>query len=194
MDISSDLLDVGRSRAEEEGLDMEFINCSATDVPLPSASLDICVVPELLEHVVEWQPVLNEAGRMLRPGGLLYLSTTNSLCPVQEEFNLPLYSWYPAVLKHYYERLALTTRPEVANYAKYPAVHWFTYYQLCNSLRQRGFDQFMDRLDMIEVRVNDSLQAKVASVLKSIPSARFFIQTITNGSYLLAFKSAAVQG
>jgi hypothetical protein len=110
---------------------------------------------------------------------------------VQEEFNLPLYSWYPAILKRHYEHLALTTRPEIANHAKYPAVHWFTYYQLCNALRERGFDRFMDRLDMIEIRVKDSFQARVAGVLKSVPFSRFLVQMITDGSYVLAFKSAS---
>lgn len=189
IDISRDLLEVGQKRAEEEGLEMQFINCSATNIPLPDACLDICVVPELLEHVVDWQPVLDEASRVLRPGGLLYLSTTNRLCPVQEEFTLPLYSWYPAVLKRRYEHLALTTRPEIANYAKYPAVHWFTYYQLRKALRERDFDQFLDRLDMIEVRVEGTTQAKVASVLKRVPFFRFLVQIITDGSYITAFKA-----
>jgi 2-polyprenyl-3-methyl-5-hydroxy-6-metoxy-1,4-benzoquinol methylase len=55
--------------------------------------MDVCLLPELLEHVADWQSCLNEAARVLRPGGLLYLSTTNVLCPRQQEFNLPLYSF-----------------------------------------------------------------------------------------------------
>jgi len=110
--------------------------------------MDVYVVPELLEHVVDWEGVLNEAARILRPNGVLFLSTTNALCPVQNEFNLPLYAWYPAFMKRHYERLAVTTRPEVANYAKYPAVNWFTFYSLRSALRARGFNRFLDRLDM----------------------------------------------
>ncbi len=62
----------------------------------------------------------------MRPGGVLYLTTTSCLCPSQMEFRLPLYSWYPGFLKRRYERLAKTTRPELANFAIYPAVHWFS--------------------------------------------------------------------
>jgi ubiquinone/menaquinone biosynthesis C-methylase UbiE len=194
IDLSKDLLEVGRRRAEEEGLEMEFINCSATNTPVPDASLDICVVPELLEHVVEWQECLDEAGRMLRPGGLLYLSTTNKLCPVQEEFTLPLYSWYPGFLKRRYERLALTTRPEVANYAKYPAVNWFTFYSLRRYLITLGFSRFLDRLDMIEILAPASSKALVVRWLRWIPFFRVAVQFVTDGSYILAFKAHKTSG
>lgn len=188
VDLSKDLLEVGKRRADEEGLEMEFINCSATATPIPDASLDICVVPELLEHVAEWTQCLDEASRMLRPGGLLYLSTTNKLCPIQEEFSLPLYSWYPGFLKRRYERLAVTTKPEVANYAKYPAVHWFTFYSLRKALVARGFSRFLDRLDMIEILGAGNSKASVAKWLRRIPLCRVAIQFVTDGSYILAFK------
>jgi len=189
VDISKDLLEVGKRRADEEGLEMAFINCSATGTPIPDASLDICVVPELLEHVTEWRECLDEASRMLRPGGLLYLSTTNKLCPVQDEFTLPLYSWYPGFLKRRYERLSLTTRPELANYAKYPAVNWFTFYSLRDALVARGFARFLDRLDMIEILGAGSTKALIAKWLRHIPFCRFAVQFITDGSYVLAFKA-----
>lgn len=188
VDLSKDLLEVGRSRAEAEGLTMEFINCSATKTPISDASLDICVIPELLEHVAEWRECLDEAGRMVRPGGLLYLSTTNKLCPVQEEFTLPLYSWYPGFLKRRYERLAVTTRPELANYAKYPAVNWFTFYSLRKELVARGFSRFLDRVDMIEILDPGSTKASVAKLLRRIPFGRFAFQFVTDGSYMIAFK------
>ena len=84
--------------------------------------MDVALLPELLEHVANWQDCLNEAARIVKPGGLLYLSTTSWLCPMQQEFNLPLYSWYPGFLKRKYERLAVTTRPEIANHCKYPCL------------------------------------------------------------------------
>jgi len=189
VDISKDLLEVGKRRADEEGLEMAFINCSATATPIPDSSLDICVVPELLEHVAEWRKCLDEASRMLRPGGLLYLSTTNKLCPLQQEFSLPLYSWYPGYVKRRYERLAVTTRPELANYAKYPAVNWFTFYSLRDALVARGFSRFLDRLDMIEILGAGSSKASVAKWLRRIPFCRLAVQFVTDGSYVLAFKA-----
>ena len=130
LDVNEPLLSLARERAEREGKSIEFKLGSATQLPWSDRSMDVCMVPELLEHVAEWQTCLREFVRILRPGGVLLLTTSNKLCPVQQEFNLPLYSWYPGPIKRYFERLAVTSRPDLANFAKYPAVHWFSYYGL----------------------------------------------------------------
>ena len=87
---------------------------------------------------------VREAARVLKRGGVLYLSTTNVLCPVQEEFELPLYSGTRRPFKRRYQRLALTTRPELVNHARYPAVHWFSYYGLRDHLRGSGSNACTD--------------------------------------------------
>ena len=138
IDINEPLLDIAKQRAAKEGVTIEYTLGSATDLPWEDESMDICVVPELLEHVVEWRKCLDEFTRILKPNGLLYISTTNKLCPKQQEFDLPLYSWYPNVIKLYFENLAVTTHPHIAGYAKYPAVNWFSFYQLRDYLSQKG--------------------------------------------------------
>src|SRR4051794_39519245 len=84
--INTALVELGRQRMAAEKLDVSLSIGSATQLPWPDASMDVCLCPELLEHVADWQPVIREAVRVLKPGGVLYLSTTNLLCPVQEEF------------------------------------------------------------------------------------------------------------
>jgi 2-polyprenyl-6-hydroxyphenyl methylase/3-demethylubiquinone-9 3-methyltransferase len=130
LDVNEPLLDVARDRAQAAGLAVQFDLGTATSLPYEDGSMDVCMMLELLEHVQDWESCVREAVRVLAPGGVLYLSTTNALCPKQQEFNLPLYSWYPRPIKKHFERLAVTTRPELANYARYPAVNWFTYREL----------------------------------------------------------------
>src|SRR6478672_1090290 len=149
VDVNEALLTLGRGRAAAAGLDVEFAVGSATDLPWPDASADVVIALELLEHVAPWMRCLDEFVRVLRPGGVLFVTTTNVLCPYQSEYNLPLYSWYPAPLKRHYEKLASTTRPALANYAKYPAVNWFTYYGLRRILASQGF-RCLDRFDIMD--------------------------------------------
>ncbi len=112
LDVNGPLIELARERARRAGLSIEFELGTATDLPYADCSMNVCLLPELLEHVVDWQACVDEAVRVLRPDGLLYLSTTNRLCPIQQEFNLPGYSWYPAFIKRKFVHLAVTTRPE----------------------------------------------------------------------------------
>lgn len=160
LDVSADLVKIACERASAAGIDAHFEVGTATALPWPAFSVDICMLPELLEHVEDWQAVLNEAVRILKPGGVLYLSTTNVLCPVQQEFTLPAYSWYPGPLKRYCVRLARTTRPAIANFATYPAVNWFTYRDVARFLEARGMF-CRDRFAMID-------QAKLSPVARLV--------------------------
>jgi len=142
LDINEPLIELARRRAEDQRLSIAYSVGSATSLPWESSSIDICIMPELLEHVADWKSCLGEACRVLGPNGTLFLTTTNVWCPRQEEFNLPAYSWYPSIAKHYFERLARTTHPKLANYATYPAVNWFSFGQLSRYLDGQGFECF----------------------------------------------------
>jgi len=187
VDINAPLVDLARQRATEAGLTVDFRTGSATDLPFESESMDVCLMPELLEHVPDWQACVLESVRTLRPGGILYLSTTNRLCPIQQEFRLPLYSWYPAFLKRHYVKLATTTRPELVNHARYPAVHWFTYYELSGFLMATGLQCF-DRFSMLDTRSRPVHVRMVALLLRNSSLLRFLGQICSSGTAVYAVK------
>lgn len=188
LDASSALVGIGRRRAQENGLEVQFSVGFAQALPYRSESFDVVLMPELLEHVAEWEACLREAVRILRPRGVLYLSTTNKLCPVQQEFELPAYSWYPTRLKHWIERKSVSTHPQWVNHTKYPAVNWFTYYSLRGWLNKRGV-QTMDRFDM---RARDRLGTSskmIVAAIQRFPVVRFLAQVATEGTTVWGIKS-----
>jgi ubiquinone/menaquinone biosynthesis C-methylase UbiE len=188
LDVNEPLVSIAIRRAAESGLEIAFDVGSATELPYADASMDVALLPELLEHVANWQGCLDEAIRVLRPGGLLYLSTTSWLCPKQQEFNLPLYSWYPAFLKRRYERLAVTTRPEIANHCKYPAVNWFSFYALERYLGPRGF-ACLDRFDMVDLRGRSAVAKLALTMVRSFAPLRLLGHVFTPGSTVFALKA-----
>jgi len=189
LDINRPLVELAAGRARAQGLPARFAVGSAEQLPWPDASFDICLAPELLEHVPDWRQCVAEIARVLKPGGVVFFSTTNTLCPRQHEFRLPGYSWYPAPLKRRYEHQARSTRPELANYATYPAVNWFNFYNLRRSLRQYGFAEAWDRFDMARVRLPAGRKRALLSVICATPIGRFAGYCATNGTQIVARKA-----
>jgi ubiquinone/menaquinone biosynthesis C-methylase UbiE len=93
IDVNERLLELADKRARDAGYVIETRVGSAVKLPWSDASMDVCLVIELLEHVAHWEACLSECQRVLKPGGVLFLTTSNKLCPIQQEFDLPLYSW-----------------------------------------------------------------------------------------------------
>lgn len=189
IDINDRLIALGKERARAAALHINLKSGSATSLPWPDASMDICLCPELLEHVADWRACVKEAVRILRPGGILYLSTTNRLCPIQQEFTLPLYSWYPQVLKRRYERLAVTSRPEIANHAKFPAVNWFTFYGLRKVLASDGFTS-LDRFDVAALGNHGGMSRLVLEAATHLPPLRWIGHVLTPHTTVFAHKKS----
>ena len=78
----------GRPQAGERRTAFTVARASADDggLPLTDSSVDVVIMSELIEHLVDPDGTLDEAWRVLRPGGTLLLSTPN------------LAAWYNRVL------------------------------------------------------------------------------------------------
>jgi demethylmenaquinone methyltransferase/2-methoxy-6-polyprenyl-1,4-benzoquinol methylase len=68
-DINPDMLAVGRTRAEERGLDVEFVEGNAEALPFPDRSFDAVTIAFGIRNVPRIDQALSEARRVLRLGG-----------------------------------------------------------------------------------------------------------------------------
>jgi ubiquinone/menaquinone biosynthesis C-methylase UbiE len=126
---------------------------SAESMPLPDESQRVVLLESVLEHVDSPVKSLAEAFRVTVPGGIVYVATTNrhrfSLTGRNDEFRVRFFNWFPRVLKESYVFRHLHFDPTLANYPPRPAVHWFSFPDLCDLGRQVGFGQFYSRFDLI---------------------------------------------
>ena len=118
---------------------IRFEASAAENLPFSGESFDYVVLLSVLEHVQDWRKTLAEAVRVLRPGGVLYVSTTSRFCPKQHEIR---YFWgfgyLPDPLRRLIYAYAMRFKPALIHHTRFPAYHWFSYGKLSAELLRRG--------------------------------------------------------
>jgi len=66
------------------------------------------------------------------------------------EYNVRYFNWLPDIVKESFVFHHLHYDPSPANYSLRPAVHWYSYADLCRLGRQAGFHQFYSVLDLLD--------------------------------------------
>lgn len=80
-DLSAEMVfRAGRRLARREIGNVDFLIGRCAEIPLPTASVDAAVCLGVIEHVPtsEWEAMVAEVGRVLRPGGVFVLETNNA--------------------------------------------------------------------------------------------------------------------
>ncbi len=75
VDVSAEALDYARQNWNNAKI--EYKQGSGTEIPFPDSSFDVVVAYEVFEHICDWKRFLSEIKRVLKPGGLVYISTPN---------------------------------------------------------------------------------------------------------------------
>jgi SAM-dependent methyltransferase len=123
-------------------------------LPFPDATFGFVLMESVLEHVDSPSLALTEVCRVLQPGGVIYIYTTNrwkfSPRGFTGEYSVRFINWFPRIVQESYVFQMLHYEPQLANYNARPAVHWFSFPDLCRLGRAAGFAQFYSPLDLID--------------------------------------------
>lgn len=174
------------------------INANVESIPLPNESQRIVLMENVIEHVDSPVKGLSEIYRILVNGGILYVSTNNkyylSITGRNEEYTTRFFNWLPKLVKECYIFRHLHYEPTLAAYTTRPAVHWFSFADLCKLGRQTGFSQFYSPIDLLE-EDSPSIQRtnfrkklfKIYLRLRSNPWTRAIL-LLRFGGYIFMFK------
>jgi SAM-dependent methyltransferase len=165
----------------------------AEKLPVDDASQRLIIMESVLEHVESVRKSLDEAYRVLSPGGVLYIYTTNryklSLTGFNGEYTTRFLNWFPRLLKECYVHHHLHFQPELANFNARPAVHWFSYADLCAAGRDAGFATFYSILDLADPAGQWASTSRsrrwLASVVRRNPWLRALALTQAGGSIFM---------
>lgn len=75
IDIGWEFVSFGEHLASANDAPTRFLQAEACTLPFPASSFDVVTSLEMVEHLPNWPEFLQEAHRVLRPGGHLVLST-----------------------------------------------------------------------------------------------------------------------
>jgi ubiquinone/menaquinone biosynthesis C-methylase UbiE len=118
-----------------------FLVGEAEELPFASESFTFVTLASVLEHVRDWRLTLAEAARVLAPGGVLYLHTSNRLWPFQAEIRyFPGFGYLPGQLQRRIYGVVMKYRPALVGHTHLPAYHWLTWWQVAKALRSQGLE------------------------------------------------------
>lgn len=77
LDQSEKSLEAARVHAHRNGLGIDYRLGSANNLPFGEASFDLVCCCDVLEHVRDWNAVVADVARVLKPGGIFLYDTIN---------------------------------------------------------------------------------------------------------------------
>jgi 2-polyprenyl-6-hydroxyphenyl methylase/3-demethylubiquinone-9 3-methyltransferase len=77
IDLSPRSIAAARTHAQSENLTIEYKIGSAANLEFNNGQFDIVSCCDVLEHITNWQQVIKEISRVIKPGGLFLFDTIN---------------------------------------------------------------------------------------------------------------------
>jgi 2-polyprenyl-3-methyl-5-hydroxy-6-metoxy-1,4-benzoquinol methylase len=127
-------LRLARLRAAERAVRVGYLRADARRLPLASESFDMVFCNQVVEHVPGYEVLLAEAHRVLKPGGICFVSTGNRLWIIEGHSFLPFANWMPRQMAGFYVKV-LRRRRWGDFWDVWPLCSW----QLRRQLKRAGF-------------------------------------------------------
>jgi len=175
--------------AEYLSVPLEIKNGRAEELPYEDETIDIVISTSVLEHVDDLEASISETYRVLKPGGVFWFNSANSLCPRTSEISgFPLFGWYPDWLKIRIMNWAKNNRPELIGYTENPAIHWFTPWKARRILKKHGFRKVYDRWDVSRAYSTTGTRALVFKVIAWVGATKILADVLRRGCNYTAIK------
>lgn len=126
-------------RADRHGLkNVHFQQGAGERLPFGDNSFDLVISLAVLEHVADVERVVEEAFRVLKPGGYAYFEVPNNLCPFEGHYKMVWLPMMPKPLAKSY----VSARGASPNFLDH--LHYMNRWIVMRHFRRAGFVQMED--------------------------------------------------
>jgi 2-polyprenyl-3-methyl-5-hydroxy-6-metoxy-1,4-benzoquinol methylase len=91
---------------ERKSENFNFLIGTSSTLPFKSDQFDIIICNHVIEHVPDQELLLSEIRRILKSGGICYMTCPNKLWPMEPHLKLPFLSWVPKNIADYYVKVS----------------------------------------------------------------------------------------
>lgn len=187
LEISRQLVEYAKNFGGKYGIepDIELGNIEESDIG--RSEYDVIIANSIFEHVECWQKGLEKIFDALKPGGLLFFSSTNKFSFTSGEYNFPLYGWLPDKWR-YRLRIARQGQDIIKLGIDF---HQFTYFQLRRFFKNLGFSIILDRIDIPDPEaLNEAKIWKklVLRILKGVKPLKHVALFFASGTVFICIK------
>lgn len=197
IDFDHGLLEAGRDRVRRSAPQAPppaWTGGDAARLPFRADRFDLVFCNSLLEHVPAWEAVVRESARVLRPGGVFVVYTTNRACPLQVEVNhFPFYPWLPDAVQRRVLAWIMEHRRDLVNWTDFPAINWFTFARMRRAFEAAGMRPY-DRLDLLARRGGSGLRGRLARAAASVAPLKWPYQVYAVSMALYGVKREGAGG
>jgi len=167
LDSNLDYCEIARLRGKRYNLNVEIINSEAEDMPIQSASFDLIVCKDTIEHVQNPMQVLNECKRILKKNGQIFINATNRFSYIDPHYHLRFLNWLPRTMGNFIaEKISKKDVKIFKDNQKLCDMHYFTIRSFEAMIKKVGFLNFLN-LTKKEVENKKMFFTKIP-VLKAI--------------------------
>jgi ubiquinone/menaquinone biosynthesis C-methylase UbiE len=154
--------DLARMRLQEDGFNPERIHVTkGDDLPFPDNSFDYAISLQVLEHVENPRPILEEIYRVLRPSGESIIRCENYLSFWEQHYNVPWIPLLPKRIGEFYLKMIGRDPSFLSDY-----VFYSTYPQVFRLAVEVGFKSETYKHRLEKARTLRGIQSKSSELVR----------------------------
>jgi ubiquinone/menaquinone biosynthesis C-methylase UbiE len=141
LELNPEKVKEAETGAQEEGVNIEIVTGVAENLPFHDEEFDFINVSEVIEHVQIPEKVLKEMNRVLKPGGLAYVSVHNRYGLHDAHFQIYFLGWMPRSMGEKYLRLLKKDKDyqSMPDRQRISEMHYYSYPHFKRLAEEAGF-------------------------------------------------------